>query len=121
MNAKPTYMSKTIILNVLAAVVVAAEANFHLLQPLLPVNVYSVISFTLVILNVALREITDKPLQGIADIAAPPKPRTQSKTHKFNILSGLLSAIVPGGGEAASAAIALGNVALRFFTKGPVG
>jgi hypothetical protein len=62
--SKPIHRSKTININVLAAALLSAEANFNLLQPHVQVNVYAVASFGLAIVNVVLRFYTTQPLQG---------------------------------------------------------
>ena len=59
---KPRLKSKTHRFNALMAALLTAEANMHLLQPLLPVDAFGVISFVLVVGNVILREITKGPV-----------------------------------------------------------
>lgn len=54
--------SKTLIVNVIALALLEAEHELHFLQPLLPVNVYAVIAFSLPPINVVLRFLTT---QGI--------------------------------------------------------
>ena len=60
---KPWWASKVLWLNTVAAVLLAAEASFQLLQPLLPVNFYAVFSFGLALANAGLRIITTMGLQ----------------------------------------------------------
>ena len=59
---KPWYKSKTILFNTFMAALVALEAVSGLLQPLLPVNVYTAIAVSLPVVNAILRVITS---QGI--------------------------------------------------------
>lgn len=60
---KPWWASKVLWLNGLAAVLLAAEASFQLLQPMLPVNFYATFSFALALANAGLRVITTMGLQ----------------------------------------------------------
>lgn len=60
--AKAWYRSRTLWLNVAALMLLAAEAKFALLQPLLPANVYACIAFALPVANAALRLITTTAL-----------------------------------------------------------
>lgn len=60
--AKPWYTSKTIILNVFAAALVAVQALTGALQPLLPVDLYQSIATALPIANGLLRLLTDAPV-----------------------------------------------------------
>ncbi len=55
---KPWYLSKTLWFNALVGALVAAEASFQLLQPVLSVNVYGAASFLLTVGNAFLRVIT---------------------------------------------------------------
>lgn len=55
---KPWYQSKTIIVNAAAAALVALEAGSGLLQPLLPVNLYTAIAVGLPVINAILRVVT---------------------------------------------------------------
>jgi len=55
---KPWYQSKTIIINVLVAALVALEAGTGLLQPYLPGNFYAIIAVGLPMVNAILRVIT---------------------------------------------------------------
>jgi hypothetical protein len=59
---KPWYKSKTIILNAAVAGLVALEAGTGMLQPHLPMNVYTAIAVGLPILNGILRVITTSPV-----------------------------------------------------------
>jgi hypothetical protein len=62
LQMKPWYKSKTILFNTFMAALVALEAVSGLLQPLLPVNVYTAIAVSLPVVNAILRVITS---QGI--------------------------------------------------------
>ncbi len=57
-NNKPLIQSKTVVINALAAALVALEANTGVLQPLLPVNVYALIAGLLPVVNTVLRVVT---------------------------------------------------------------
>ena len=59
---KPWWRSRVLWLNAAASALAALEANTGLLQPLLPVNFYSVLSVALAVGNAALRVITSQPL-----------------------------------------------------------
>lgn len=59
---KKWYKSKTVLFNLLLAVLAAAEASFSLLQQYLPVNTYALLSFILTVGNVALRFISTQTL-----------------------------------------------------------
>lgn len=61
-SAKPWWQSRTLRLNVIAAALIAAEAQFSLLQPYLPGNVYAWLAVVLAVGNAALRVITAAPL-----------------------------------------------------------
>lgn len=61
-NCKPLWHSRTIWVNVLAAGLLALEASTGLLQPLLPVNLYTAIAVGLPVINAMLRIVTS---QGI--------------------------------------------------------
>jgi len=61
-EVKPWWKSRTIRLNVIAAVLIAIEAQFSLLQPYLPGNVYAWFAVALTVLNAALRVITIAPI-----------------------------------------------------------
>ena len=59
---KPWYQSKTIIVNAIAAALVALEAGTGLLQPHLPGNFYAIIAVGLPVVNAVLRVITTTAL-----------------------------------------------------------
>jgi hypothetical protein len=61
-SAKPWWKSKTLLLNLIAAVLIALEAQFTLLQPYLPGNVYAWFAVALTVSNAILRVITAAPL-----------------------------------------------------------
>lgn len=58
LDSKHWSRSKTLIVNAIVLGLVAAEEQFHLLQPLLPVNVYALFSFALPVINGVLRAYT---------------------------------------------------------------
>lgn len=60
---KPWWKSRTLWVNTAAAALVALEANTGLLQPLLPVNLYTAIAIALPVVNAALRIVTS---QGVS-------------------------------------------------------
>ena len=62
-NTKPWYKSKTLIVNALAAALLALEASTGILQPYLNANVYTTVAVLLPIINSVLRVVTNK---GIA-------------------------------------------------------
>lgn len=57
------WQSKTLIVNLIAAALVAFEAGTGLLQPMLPVNLYTALAVGLPVINAVLRVITT---QGLA-------------------------------------------------------
>lgn len=61
---KPWYTSKTIIVNAIAAALVALEAGTGLLQPHLPGNFYAIIAVGLPVVNAVLRVITTTAVAG---------------------------------------------------------
>lgn len=61
---KPWYRSKTILVNVFAAGLVALEAVFGLLQPHMPVNFYTALAVALPVVNAMLRVITSEGLKA---------------------------------------------------------
>jgi hypothetical protein len=61
-SAKPWWKSKTLLLNLIAAALIALEAQFTLLQPYLPGNVYAWFAVALTVSNAILRVITAAPL-----------------------------------------------------------
>ena len=60
MNKKRWFTSKTLWLNASVAALVALEASWGVLQPLLPVNFYSVIAIVLPVANAVLRVVSSK-------------------------------------------------------------
>lgn len=60
---KMWWQSRTLRVNAIAAALVAFEAGSGLLQPLLPVNLYTAIAVGLPVINAVLRVITT---QGLA-------------------------------------------------------
>lgn len=58
MEQKAWWKSKTLWVNAVAAMLVALEAGTGVLQPLLPVNLYTVLAVGLPIINALLRVIT---------------------------------------------------------------
>jgi len=63
-DVKCWWKSKTIILNTVAAGLVALEAGTGMLQPYLPVNIYTAVAVGLPILNAMLRVITSQPIRA---------------------------------------------------------
>ncbi len=61
-KAKPRRRSKTYWANLLAIALIGAETQLHILQPLLPVSVFTLAAFTLPIINLVLREFTRGPV-----------------------------------------------------------
>lgn len=59
---KPWYQSRTLIVNAAVAALVAFEAVSGLLQPFLPVNVFTGVAIALPVVNAILRVITTQPL-----------------------------------------------------------
>lgn len=59
---KAWYTSKTILLNALVAALVALEASTGLLQPFLPVNLYTAVAVGLPVINAILRVVTTQPV-----------------------------------------------------------
>lgn len=55
---KKWYKSKTIWFNALVAASVAAETSFEILKPFLPVDLYAITTFALVVGNAFLRFVT---------------------------------------------------------------
>lgn len=58
MEQKVWWKSKTLLVNAIAAMLVALEAGTGVLQPMLPVNLYTVLAVGLPIVNALLRVIT---------------------------------------------------------------
>ena len=59
---KKWYKSKTMLVNIGILALTLVEAQFSILQPMLPVNVYAMIAFGLPIVNGVLRVITSATL-----------------------------------------------------------
>lgn len=59
---KPWYMSKTLWVNTVAAMLVALEATTGALKPLLPVDLYTTLAIALPLINAALRVVTTQGL-----------------------------------------------------------
>lgn len=55
---KKWYQSKTIRFNLLTMLLMGAEANFALLQPILGESIYGVVFFIVTMANIGLRVIT---------------------------------------------------------------
>lgn len=64
MKTKPWWQSKTLIVNAIAAGLVTLQASTGLLQPHLPVNLYTAIAVALPIINAMLRVVTSQALAG---------------------------------------------------------
>ena len=60
---KPWYKSKTIIFNLLGILLLGAEQNFSLLQPMLGESVYGIVLFIITMANIGLRIITTTGIQ----------------------------------------------------------
>lgn len=65
---KSRWKSKTYWVNALLLVLFALEANLHLLQPLLAVNVFQLAAFVIPFVNFILREFTNR---GVGALPAP--------------------------------------------------
>ena len=61
-TAKPWWHSKTLIVNLIAAALIALEAQFTLLQPYLPGNVYAWFAVAMTVANSVLRVVTSAPI-----------------------------------------------------------
>lgn len=59
---KKWYQSKTLWVNAIAAMLVALEGVFGVLQPYLPVDFYAALAVVLPIVNALLRVVTSKAL-----------------------------------------------------------
>lgn len=59
---KKWYKSKTLMFNVFCAALAALEASAGVLQPLLPVSVYAILSVVLPVGNAMLRIVTNQGL-----------------------------------------------------------
>ena len=55
---KKWYKSKTILFNLISMMLIGAEANFALLQPMLGDSAYGVTLFVITMVNIGLRTIT---------------------------------------------------------------
>jgi hypothetical protein len=76
---KPAYQSKIILINAAVMALATLETQLHILQPLLPVNIYMLLTLALPPVNMVLRAwFTSRPIgsaaQGLADRAEPPWP-----------------------------------------------
>jgi len=60
---KPWYLSKTLIVNALAAGLMAFEAVTGLLQPHLPANLYVLLAVGLPVINAVLRVVTTQGVE----------------------------------------------------------
>lgn len=56
--SKKWYKSKTMWFNLLVASMLLIEQNINLLQPLLPINLYALVSFIVPLVNMWLRVVT---------------------------------------------------------------
>ena len=61
--SKKWYRSKTIWFNAAAASLLLVEQNLSVLQPLIPLNIYTVATVVIPIVNVWLRVITTKGIK----------------------------------------------------------
>lgn len=59
---KKWYESKTLRFNAACAALIALEASLGVIQPLMPVNVYAILSLALTVGNAVLRVITSQGL-----------------------------------------------------------
>lgn len=66
--------SRTVWLNVAAAVLVFLEANTELLQPLLPVNFYAALAVLLPAANIALRVLSTQAVSLTKPAVTAPAP-----------------------------------------------
>jgi len=66
---KEWYRSRTLIVNIVAAGLVALEASTQILQPLVPVNIYALLAVGLAVVNAMLRVITTQALVVRANAA----------------------------------------------------
>lgn len=65
---KPWWQSRMLTVNAIVLALATAESQLHVIQPLLPVNVYAALAFGLPLVNMALRVITQQPISfGTAD------------------------------------------------------
>lgn len=61
-QCKPWWRSRTLVLNAVAAGLVALEASAGVLQPLLPVNLYAAVAVVLPVINAMLRIVTSQAI-----------------------------------------------------------
>ncbi len=61
---KPWYKSKTIIFNLIVAILIAIEASFSLFQDVLPATVYAVLATILAVGNAILRVLSNTAIVG---------------------------------------------------------
>lgn len=61
-TAKPWWQSKTLIVNLTAAALVALEGGTGMLQTYLPINLYTAVAVGLPVINAILRVITTQAL-----------------------------------------------------------
>ena len=54
-GSKPWYQSRQLLINMVLIGLAAAESQLNILQPLLPVNIYTVLTFALPVVNMMLR------------------------------------------------------------------
>lgn len=64
MPKKRWWRSRTLQVNAAVAALVALEAGTGLLQPVLPVNFYTVVAVGLPVINAVLRVVTSQALTG---------------------------------------------------------
>lgn len=69
---KRWWKSRTLWLNALVLIASVAEEKLNFLQPVLPVNVYAVVAFTLPVANALLRIVTVQRLGGGAAAGGVP-------------------------------------------------
>jgi len=62
-DKKPFWQSKTLILNMIAAMLIAFEGSSGILQPYLTVNFYTAVAVTLPVINALLRVVTTHGLK----------------------------------------------------------
>jgi hypothetical protein len=80
-NAKPWWTSRTLIVNAIALALAAAESQLHLLQAVLPVNVFALLAFVLPVLNAGLRLVTTTSVaMGVPRSTAPAVPPAEPPT-----------------------------------------
>lgn len=59
---KAWWKSRMLVVNAAALALAGVESQLDVLQPMLPVNVYAVMSVALPIINMGLRTVTSQPL-----------------------------------------------------------